>query len=43
MTIERSATRNGKPGHIVRVAASERFVPAEYPGKDPRTKAKHKH
>ena len=42
MTIERSATRNGKPGHIVHVAASERWVPADYTGKDPRTKAKHK-
>lgn len=43
MTIVRPATRDGKKGHIVRVEASERFVPDKYTGKDPRTKAAHKH
>lgn len=42
MTLGRATTKDGKPGHIVHVAASERFVPADYPGKDPRTRAKHK-
>lgn len=42
MTLGRPATRNGVKGHIVHVAANERFVREEYAGTDPRTKAKHK-
>lgn len=34
--------RKGVRGHIVTVAASERFVPENYTGKDPRTKARHR-
>jgi len=37
-----TVTRDGKKGHMVRVAANVRFVPAEYKGTDPRTKAAHK-
>jgi hypothetical protein len=37
-----TVTRGGKKGHIVHVAANTRFVPSEYQGKDPRTKAAHK-
>lgn len=42
MTIVRPATRGGVKGHLVKVQASERFVADHYPGKDPRTKAKHR-
>jgi hypothetical protein len=42
MTVKRAATKDGVKGHMVAVAASERFVPETYPGKDPRTKAAHK-
>ena len=42
MTIVRPATKNGVKGHIVKVEASQRFVPDTYPGKDPRTKAARK-
>jgi hypothetical protein len=40
--VGKPVTRGGQQGHIVKVAASERFVPSTYPGKDPRTKAAHK-
>ena len=40
MSIIRPAVRGGVKGHIVKVSANERFVPGDYPGTDPRTKAK---
>ncbi|MDD2246349.1 MAG: hypothetical protein PHC39_04625 [Proteiniphilum sp.] len=40
MVIKREATRQGRPGHIVHVQASDRFVAKHYPGTDPRTKAR---
>jgi hypothetical protein len=39
MVIKKEATRHGVSRHIVKVEASERFVPDHYPGTDPRTKA----
>jgi hypothetical protein len=38
----RTVTRDGVKGTIVNVRASQRFVPEEYPGDDPRTKAAHR-
>jgi len=38
-SIGREVTRGGIKGHLVHVEANTRFVPSQYPGKDPRTKA----
>lgn len=40
MAVIRPTTRGGKRGHLVRVKSNTRFVPSDYPGNDPRTKAK---